>query len=122
MLEGVGRAVNAGGRGADAGLAEGERDKELDEAKKMLKEAREALAVEKLFARQYWNADGTWGYEVRGSGGDGGDGEGDVTFLEVVEQHPLIVEWTRRAREEMKRWGIREGVFEGVEWEAGRVD
>ena len=92
--------------------AEREREKEREAARMRSKEAREALKVERLFAREYWNGDGTWAYEVGGE---------EVTFEEVVEQHPLVREWTRRAREELRKWGVREGAFEGVEWEAGRV-
>lgn len=98
----------------------GEGKGEYEASRRMWMRAREELAVERVFGREFWGEDGVWRYAVRKAGGDG-DEEGEVTFQEVVEQHPLVKEWVERARGEMRRWGIREGVFEGDEWERGRI-
>lgn len=82
---------------------------------KILKEARDELSVEKVFARGVWGEDGVWAYEVAGK-------EEEVTFEEVADAHPVLKSWTIRIKEEMDRFGIDEGRFKGEEWERGRID
>lgn len=82
---------------------------------KILKEARDELSVEKVFARGVWGEDGVWAYEVAGR-------EEEVTFEEVADAHPVLKNWTRRIKEEVDRFGIDEGRFKGEEWERGRID
>ena len=82
--------------------------------KQLLKEAREQLAIEKIFGKEWWGEDGIWKYEVRGT-------EGEVTFREVVDAHPLVRRWVERVDQEMKIAGVEVGRFEGKEWEEGRV-
>lgn len=82
---------------------------------RILKEARDALSVEKVFARGVWGEDGVWGYEVAGK-------EEEVTFEEVTDAHPVLKNWTSRVKEEMDRFGVEEGRFKGEEWERGRID
>ena len=80
----------------------------------LLKEAREDLSVEKLFARGVWGEDGVWAYEVAGK-------EEEVTFEEVADAHPVLRKWNWRAKGEMERFGVDEGRFRGEEWEQGRI-
>lgn len=87
--------------------------------KKVLGEARRELVVERVFEREWWGEDGIWKFEV-GEEGEGG-GEEEVTFAMVAEGHPLLKRWLERIRAEMGRLGVREGRFEGEEWERGRV-
>lgn len=110
---------DTGNGGIGRGDEKGEWAKAYEDSRQMWRRAREELAVERLFGKEFWGADGVWRYDVQKAGGEG-DGE-EVTFQEVVEQHPLVKEWVERAGGEMKRWGIREGVFEGEEWERGRI-
>lgn len=100
--------------------------------KKILGEARRELVVEQVFGREWWGEDGIWRYETgeEGEGGWGGgesggeEGEGrkgeEVTFAVVAESHPLLKRWLDTARAEMGRLGVKEGRFEGEEWEKGR--
>ena len=132
VLEGISAALGAaakpgkkgGGRAEESdGIGRGVADwgKAFEESMGMLKRAREELKVEELFGREFWCEDGTWRYEVVRGDRKEGEVEGEVTFAEVVEQHPLLRRWVERTRGEMTRWGVREGVFEGEEWEKGRV-
>lgn len=93
--------------------------------KKMLDEARRELGVEQVFAREWWGEDGVWRFEVgeegREKGEAGGGGEEEVTLAMVAEEHPLLKSWLERVRAEMVRLRVREGRFEGEEWERGRV-
>ncbi|KAI4123676.1 MAG: hypothetical protein LQ347_006060 [Umbilicaria vellea] len=82
---------------------------------KMLNEARDELSVEKVFARGNWGEDGVWVYEVAGK-------EEEVTFEEVADAHPVLKNWTSRVKEEMDKFGVDEGRFQGEEWERGRID
>lgn len=82
--------------------------------KKLVKEAREQLAIEKVFGREWWGEDGTWRYQVEGE-------EEEATFREVVDAHPLVRRWLERVDQEMKIAGVTVGRFEGREWEQGRV-
>jgi len=124
---------------------------ERERVGRMLREAREGLRVERVFGREWWKGDGSWGYEVLGEAVGEGEGKGDVsakergevseerkgeeevpgrgwgkgevTFKEVVEGHPVVREWVGRVRREMEKWGLSEdGGFGGAEWEAGRVE
>lgn len=81
---------------------------------KLVKEAREQLAIEKVFGREWWGEDGTWRYQVEGE-------EEEATFREVVDAHPLVRRWVERVDQEMKIAGVTVGRFEGREWEQGRV-
>ena len=95
----------------------GEGEREREKIGKLLKQAREELAIERIFGAEWWG-EGGWRYEVVGEG----KGEGEVTWKEVVDQHPVVREWERRVGEEVERRGVRRGVFEGREWEGERVE
>lgn len=80
----------------------------------LMRAAREELAIEKIFGREWWGEDGIWRYEVVGK-------EGEVTFREVVSAHPVVRRWVERVYQEMKIADVKMGRFEGSDWEEGRV-
>lgn len=82
--------------------------------RQLAKEAREDLAIETVFGREWWAEDGIWRYEVQGK-------EDEVTFREVVDAHPLVRRWVEKVDQEMKIAGVKMGRFEGRGWEEGRV-
>lgn len=121
---GAGEGRGAEGKGVrarqgDEGKGEGARGKERRRVEKLLGEARAELSVQELFGERFWDGDGVWRFEVVGGAVEGG--EGDVTFREVAEQHPLIRKWMGVVRGEAERWGVDLRGFEGEEWERGRV-
>ena len=81
---------------------------------KLVGEARKELSIEGIFGKDWWGEDGVWRYEVVGK-------EEEVLFQEVVDAHPLLRKWEGVVEEEVERAGVRVGVFEGEEWESGRV-
>lgn len=93
-----------------AGSSEG-----WERLQRLLGEAREALKMEKVFGREWWGEDGVWTYAIGEK-----EQEGEVTFEEVADKHPLVREWVGRVKEEMRRLGVKERRFEGKEWEEGR--
>ncbi|KAL9133741.1 MAG: hypothetical protein Q9175_005084 [Cornicularia normoerica] len=102
--------------GALEGLcsAHSQESEERKRLRQLLKEAREHLAIEKIFGREWWGEDGIWRYEVQGK-------EEDVTFREVVDVHPLVRTWVEIVDQEMKIAGVMVERFEGREREEGRV-
>ncbi|KAH0367759.1 essential protein-like protein Yae1, partial [Aureobasidium melanogenum] len=72
--------------------------------------AREELGLQSLFGKYYFGEDGIWKFEVEGK-------EGEVTFRDVAEQHPVIVRWTQEVEELKKRFGIEFLVRERQEGE-----
>ena len=77
----------------------------------LLVQAKEELKIQKLCGEEYWRSDGIWAYEVQGKAG-----EEDVTFWEVVDQHPAVRKWLEKVRDEMRNLGIEsaEEGFSGV--------
>lgn len=66
-----------------------------------VREAERHLAVERLIDREYFGEDGVWVYNVPGQ-----DSEGNVTFAEVAEAHPIIKMWNKRLRELCTQLGV----------------
>lgn len=93
LLEGIVAAL-----GADKSSAP-----ERDEVSKLLSDARAQLDLQSMFGEAYWNADGTWKYEV-----DEGEDEGLVLFSHVAEAHPLVKKWTVTVEAQMSKWGLQE--------------
>ena len=88
----------------------------------LLVSARRELAMENVFGKEWWAEDGTWRFAVEGlEDGPEGKYRGDLTFVEVADKHPLLELWSGRVGEELNRWGVHGGNFEGEEWENGRV-
>jgi hypothetical protein len=81
---------------------------EKERMKALVVEAREALKTENVFGVEYWGKDGIWKFKVEGE-------EGEVTFNNVADAHPLLQKWELRAKEEAGRWRVDLGVLERVE-------
>ena len=117
LLKNGGDEKIGGERKKEQGDGGNENERERARIGKLLRQAREELAIEKVFGGEWWG-EGGWRYEVVGEG----KGEGEVTWKEVVDQHPVVRKWERRVGEEVERRGVRRGVFEGREREGGRVE
>ncbi|KAL6713478.1 Essential protein Yae1, N terminal [Lecanora helva] len=85
-----------------------------EKLQKLFKQAQEQLELVNIFSKNYWDERGVWKYDVEGKGEE-------VTFQEVVNQHPIIRIWDGKVEEQMAVAGVKSGRFEGEEWEAGRV-
>ncbi|KAL9607310.1 MAG: hypothetical protein Q9167_007769 [Letrouitia subvulpina] len=73
-------------------------------------EAREQLKVERIFGKEFWKSDGTWGYDAGKMQGLAEQGDSaDSTFWEVADRHPAISFWMQRLRDEMKKVEIENG-------------
>lgn len=85
---------------------------------KMRRDAGVELALEKIFAREFFDEGGIWRYDI----GEEGEEEGGVTLDRVVEKHPVVVRWVGRVMEEAERWGwkVEELVHEEEEKEGGK--
>lgn len=97
VLEGIAGAL----RGKQPGG--GEAAAAAAHADQLLRDARRELAMLSMFGDDYWNADGTWKYEVK-------EEEAEVVFSDVAEAHPLVRKWTAVVETEMGRWGIERGL------------
>lgn len=62
--------------------------------------ARTELGLQSLFGREYFGEDGIWRFEVQG------DGEGEVTFRDVADAHPLVRKWVDEVEVLKKRFGV----------------
>ncbi|MCJ1245598.1 Essential protein Yae1, N terminal [Trapelia coarctata] len=82
------------------------------------------LSFEKIFAPELWDEDGIWKWEVPSTPvvtEEAAEADHEITFPAVVAAHPAIKKWTKIVEDVMREWGVEKGVFEGEEWEAGRV-
>lgn len=75
-------------------------------AQSQLAEAREDLAVEKLFSADYWAPDGNWKYEVAAAQG------GDVLFEHVAAEHPLVRKWTAKVDGLVETYKVNLAIFD----------
>lgn len=101
LLEGIASALASDRASAPA--------PEAAEAASLLADARAEMGARSVFSEAYWNADGTWKYEVApGSSGEGEGEEETVLFSHVAEAHPLVKKWTVVVHEQMQRWGLQE--------------
>lgn len=84
----------------------------------LVEAARRELGVGEVFAREFWDGEGVWRFEVlprRGGGGDGGgDGE-EIVFADVAGAHPLVRKWEGILEEEARRCGVDLEVLSGEE-------
>ncbi|KAH8899187.1 hypothetical protein GQ53DRAFT_741283 [Thozetella sp. PMI_491] len=121
--EGFGLGATVGARvGQLLGLLEGiataldtAEEQAAQVARRQLAEARRELTTTAVFSAEYWNTDGTWKYEVRGSG----EAEAGVVFADVASAHPLVRKWDALAKLEAERWHIDLGVL-ATDQEGGR--
>ena len=86
----------------------------------LLSSMRDEISCENLFAREWWGQDGLWKYPITVV--DAGREEADATFKDIVDSHPMILKWQKIVDLEMQQAGVKRDIFEGAEWEAGRVD
>lgn len=100
LLEGVTAALRDCGR---------EMEGEFEASRALLEEARGELVVERVYGRELWGGDGVWKYEV---GGEKGEGEGEMTFENVADAHPLVRKWGEKVEEVRVRWGVAREGFE----------
>ncbi|RAL58850.1 hypothetical protein DID88_009159 [Monilinia fructigena] len=76
----------------------------------LLKNAKEELKTEKVFAREWWGEDGIWKFQVLG------EKEGkDVVFPDVAAAHPLLRKWQSIVEEEIRRWSLDMELMDGNE-------
>ncbi|TRX98500.1 hypothetical protein FHL15_000574 [Xylaria flabelliformis] len=87
--------------GISAALAEAGPTDEVVRVQGLLSQATAELNPESLFTPDYWASDGTWTYPITPLI----DGD-EVTYLDVADQHPLILKWKRMARDEADRWHV----------------
>ncbi|MCJ1473487.1 Essential protein Yae1, N terminal [Lambiella insularis] len=113
------------------------REEAFARALQLWKQAALELELREVFGREFWGEDGVWLWEVTGVmngksvemlGKDVGvareaevKGREDVTFEVVAAAHPLVTKWTGIVETLMQEWGVTKGLFQGEEWEAGRV-
>jgi len=62
--------------------------------------ARGELGLQSLFGKEYFGDDGIWGFEVQG------EGEGEVTFRDVADAHPLVKKWVDEVEVFKKKFGV----------------
>ncbi|KAK1767218.1 hypothetical protein QBC33DRAFT_81057 [Phialemonium atrogriseum] len=121
LLEGIASAAAAAAATAESGVSPGAEEDGAagGSVVRLLGRAREELGVGSVFGSEYWEADGTWKYEVAGGGGgdgqrqrqeEGGDegaaGDDEVVFADVAAAHPLLRRWEALVQAEVKRWGV----------------
>ena len=90
-----------------------------DERKRLqsyVSQARNDLAIEKVFAKQYWDHNGVWSYQVVTKAG-----ADEPSFDEIVDQHPVLSKWNGIVEEELAKTGIHLERYAGNDWEAGRL-
>ena len=97
-------------------------EKEAERVAKLYRRMRNELALEKVFGREWWGENGLWKYEVRSQRGENCNEEGKIIFKDVVESHPLVVQWHVVIEREVDHAAIQRGRFEGEGWEKGRVE
>jgi hypothetical protein len=92
VLEGIATAAGAGK----------EVETQEPEVRKLLKEASVDLGMKKVYGEEFFGLDGVWRFDVPG-GGSEGEGEGNVTFRQVADAHPLLKKWIGVVRELAQR-------------------
>ena len=111
LLEGLAAALAAGeGRGGS-----GEGEDAAAAVAGLLERAREELGIRSVFGSEYWEADGTWKYEVGSEGKQpesqpesdlAGEEAGEIVFADVAAAHPLLKKWEALVKTEVERWDI----------------
>ena len=84
------------------------------------KKMKEDLTLEKVFDRKWWDDDELWNTGCHLQQPD--DKTNGISIQEIIDSHPLIERWSLVLKEERKRLHLREGRFEGPEWEKGRIE
>ncbi|KAG9247385.1 hypothetical protein BJ878DRAFT_414963 [Calycina marina] len=103
LLEGIWKAVS---NVPDAGE---DMKSEEERLGALWREAKDELNTEKVFGRQWWGEDGIWMFEVHG------ENEGEVTFEDVANQHPIVKTWEGIVAKEVEKLGIDLDILAGEE-------
>ncbi|KAI9768549.1 MAG: Essential protein Yae1, N terminal, partial [Candelina submexicana] len=75
--------------------------------RKILGDAKQELRMENVFSRDLFGEDGIWIFHVEGR-----EDDGDVTFKDVADAHPVIGKWRKIIEREVEKWGLDLRVFE----------
>ena len=89
-----------------------EGEQEVDRMKQLCLKARKELKTEEVFAKEFWDENGIWKFDV---GDEEEEEKGkEVLFEHVAEAHPKLKTWRKIMQEEVDRCGLHIGVLEGV--------
>ena len=77
----------------------GHDEAQYQRAKDMWSDAQKELAIEELLGQQWVDEEGIWKWNVKGA-------EDDVTFREVAEQHPTIMNWLGKVNAVARACGV----------------
>ncbi|KAL2125024.1 hypothetical protein VTJ04DRAFT_1389 [Mycothermus thermophilus] len=112
------RRIGEGGGGG----REAEEEDEAGRLNRLLAEARQELGrPQAVFAASYFDpADGTWRYDVSGSGS--GMSEERIVFADVAEAHPLLRKWQGIVGREVERYGVDLDIFRNQEQGVEEMD
>ncbi|KAH7386473.1 hypothetical protein BKA64DRAFT_711697 [Cadophora sp. MPI-SDFR-AT-0126] len=86
----------------------------------LVESANKDLSTQSIFGREYWGEDGIWKFEVGKEGQP--EGEGEVVFTDVAAAHPLVRKWESVIDEEVGRWGLNLGIFDGEAGDEGEME
>ncbi|PBP18130.1 ABC1 domain containing protein [Diplocarpon rosae] len=95
--------------GVLGGLKGVELEGEKGRVEALLEQAKRDLGTRCVFEREFWGEDGIWRFEVPGER----EADGDVVFPDVAAAHPLVRKWEGVLEEEVRRWGLDLGIFDG---------
>jgi hypothetical protein len=62
--------------------------------------ARQELGLQSLFGREWFGEDGIWKFEVKE------DADGEVTFRDVADAHPLVAKWVAEVEVLKRKFAI----------------
>ena len=87
---------------------------------KSLQEMTKELSLENIFDQKWWDEDGSLKgdcspqhLEDQGAG---------ASTQRLYDMHPLLTKWSLVLKEERRCLHLREGRFQGPEWESGRLE
>ncbi|KAF3313081.1 Essential protein Yae1, N terminal [Orbilia oligospora] len=72
---------------------------QLRRQKKVRETAKQELALEKVFGKDYFGEDGVWKWTAE-------EEDGEMTFDDIVLQHPLIVKWRDIVKKQAEELGL----------------
>ncbi|KAI9743470.1 MAG: Essential protein Yae1, N terminal [Claussenomyces sp. TS43310] len=111
IFEGLYSALAGASISVDEGLS-GETEtasaveKEAQRLKTMVEKVKVELQTEQIFGPAWWGEDGVWKFDFKG------EDEGETTFNEIADAHPLIRKWEGSINEELTRFDIDLGTLQ----------
>ncbi|KAK6502198.1 hypothetical protein TWF506_002786 [Arthrobotrys conoides] len=72
---------------------------QLKRQQKVRETAKQELALEKVFGRDYFGEDGVWKWAAE-------EEDGEMTFDDIILQHPLIVKWGDIVNKQAEELGL----------------